>query len=141
ANGRTVKAWLVQANTALFSPQDVPLGYGYPAQCLISFDESIADSPEVIAGLAQRMFAFKGTKPDQWGERQVAGVVTDQVYCEGRRQRLPESFTGGPVVYAVDVLVEFARLPEKRLDRPYIYCKAIPGDTGGAYMVDYPRDA
>jgi hypothetical protein len=137
-NGETVKAWLVQANNALFQPQEASPGFGLPAQFLISFDESAADSPEVMQGLAKRMTALKGKKPSDPAERKVAKLVTDETYRPGCRDRLPESFTGGPVVYAVHVVVEPARLPAKRIDRPYIYCKAIPGDSGWVFMVDYP---
>jgi hypothetical protein len=140
ANGRTLKAYLVQANSTLFQRQDAPPGFGQPAQFLISFDESIAASPEAMLALARRMAGLKGKKPSDPDERKVARLVTDETYRPGSRARLPESFTGGPVVYAVHFVVEIARLPAKRLDRPYVYCKAIPGDTGWVFMVDYPPE-
>jgi hypothetical protein len=86
------------------------------------------------------MAALKGKKPSDPDERKVARLVSNEAYRPGCRDRLPESFTGGPVVYAVHLVVEIARLPAKRLDRPYVYCKAIPGDRRWVFMDDYPPE-
>jgi hypothetical protein len=140
ANGQTLKAWLVQANNALFQEQYASPGAGQPAQFLISFDESIAHSQEFMLGLARKMARLKGQKPTDPDERKVAKLVTNEAYRPGCRDRLPESFTGGPVVYAIHLVVEIVRLPARRLDRPYVYCKAMPGDSGWVFMTDYPPE-
>jgi hypothetical protein len=139
ANGRTLKAWLVQANTALFQPRDALPGFGHPAEFLISFDEAVAD--EELRALARRLAGLKGQRPSDPAERKLARMVTDETYRPGARRRLPRSFTGGPVVYDVHLVVEIARLPARRLDRPFVYCKAFPGDTGWVFMTDYPPEA
>ncbi len=142
ANGRTLRAWLVQANNALFQvhTQATP-GFGYPAQFLISFDESIGDSPEMMQGLARRVGRLKGQRPKDPDERKVAKMVTNETYRPGKRERLPDSFTAGREVYAVHFVVEMARLPARCLDRPYVFCKAKPAESGMVFMIDYPEGA
>jgi hypothetical protein len=51
---------------------------------------------------------------------------------------LPASVAGKLAVYTVSLRVPWKKLPEKKLTRPYIWCKVLEGETDNVRMTDYP---
>jgi hypothetical protein len=131
--GRVLFAALVQANNMLFEPGDDDL----PAQFLITFDPKLQQRPRELLTMAERVFDLKNTEPKGPDLQLVARTVTDEKYRPDSRDKLPVSFTGGPVVYSVHIMVHRALLKNGILQKKYIVCKALPGDSGPTLMVPY----
>ena len=127
AHGVSVVGWVVQANTELFGPG----GGDAPAQLLLSFD---APDGEGLEGLAAEAGRLKFEAPATDAERAVADVVRVEAYRPGVWRRLPGEFTGGPVVYAVDVMVERRLLPGGLLTGRRLPGRAGPGGSGRVYL-------
>ena len=116
SQGEHTTGWLVQANTALFEKGVVDM----PALVLISPDRETLDDEEFLAGLAGRVMDLKGVNPgdcDDDDEAFVAALLSDETYVEGKRDRLPKSFTEGRKVYLAHLFVYRDHLPGQRLGR------------------------
>ena len=122
---------LVQANRALFRPGLLDL----PCQVLFSFDRTIGY--DFLSRLAERMGALKDTTPSDPDLAAVAAMVTDETAVRYRRVKLPESFTGGPTVYAADLVVLRRYLEKGCLTHRGLPCFAEPGDTGGIELMPW----
>jgi hypothetical protein len=127
--GRPVRAWIVQANGALFQPGAVDL----PALVLVSFEPG---SDARVEALARRMYGLKTEPSADDDERAVARLVRNEAYRPESRRLLPASFTGGLEVYAAHVLVRRRFLPGRRLSEAFLTCRALPGDKGEVVMCD-----
>ena len=127
AEGSRVVGWLVQANRLLFQPGNASA----PALLLISFD-----SPDGVGleRLAAEVARLKSEQPTTKIEKAVAALVRDETYRPEVRVKLPEEFTGGTEVYAVNVWIEREFLPEGFLTQRRILCRATPGRTGPVLM-------
>lgn len=124
--GETLFAPIVQANNELFLPGKRDL----PAQVLICFEP---DGPPLR--LAARAGELKEREPANAQEEVVAGFVRDEIARWGKREQLPLEFSEGLTVYAVAVSIVRDHLPERRLTRRFICCRAIPGDEGDVVMI------
>jgi|GEM_PF-3003629 len=112
--GEHTWGWLVQANNDLFKKGDMDL----PALIIISPDEETNDDEEFMTELADDIMTLKGEDPeelDDSGEAKVAKLMADETYIEGRRDKLPKSFTDGKTVYLVHFYVFRDDLPGKKL--------------------------
>ena len=82
-----------------------------------------------MTDLADSIQGLKGQDPDEVddeGEAKVAGLMADETYIEGRRDKLPKSFTDGKKVYLVHVYVFREHLRSKRLGNdPRLPCAII----------------
>jgi hypothetical protein len=65
----------------------------------------------------------------------VAEIVRNETPRWGRRDRLPDSFTGGLNVYAVPVTVVRAHLSGRALQRKFIFVRGMPGIEGDVVMI------
>lgn len=121
ANGDPVIGWLVQANNNLFEAGN----QDYPALVLISPDPKSADDEEYMTELAEDIMAIKGVDCDDEDEEFVSSLVTDERYIEGKRTKLPKSFTDRPNIYLCHVYIFRDDLPKKRLTQNYVCCSII----------------
>ena len=113
--------WLVQANNKLFEDGDMDL----PALVLISPDSETARDEEFMTDLADRIMDLKGTDPDDAGDKaeaRVAELMADEMYVEGKRDRLPKGFASGRKVYLAHIFVYRDLLPGKKLRGRRIPC-------------------
>jgi hypothetical protein len=128
--GKTVVGWIVQAKE--FDNADAPI------QVLITF-EDLANDREVLERLARRLLSVMQEGGADEIEKKVAALMTNLGHVPDLRVRLPEEFTGGPVVYSYRVTVQREHLKNGRLTEPFIECRAIPGDEGPVFMVPYSQ--
>jgi hypothetical protein len=127
AEGQPTFGWLVQANQKLFEPGVIDL----PALVLISPDERTLRDETFLNELAERIFDLKGTPPDECASKDeafVAELMMDETYVEGKRDKLPKSFTQGRPVYLAHIFVYRDDLPGKRIGRRRIACSVIWDD-------------
>ena len=128
--GDKTHGWLVQANDELFKKDD---GEDHPALIVISPDEETNNDEEFLTELIEAITDLKGEDPeecDDKGEAKVARLMADETYIEGRRDKLPKSFTKGKEVYLVHIYVFRAHLPGKRLGlKPKLPCAIIWDDA------------
>ena len=126
--GEHTHGWLVQANDELFKKGDADL----PALIIISPDAETNDDEEFMTELADDIVNLKGQDPEEVvdaGEAKVAKLMADETYIEGRRGKLPKSFTDGKTVYLVHFSVFRDHLPGKKLsDSPKVPCAIIWDD-------------
>lgn len=130
-NGRLVRGWIVQANSALFQPGPVDL----PAVVLFSFEDVPDDR---LAELARRLFRLKTEPPADVVESGLSWLVRDETYRPKFRHRLPDGFTGGTEAHVAHVVVRRALLPDRRLAGRSIYCRAEPGSESEVLMCEPP---
>jgi hypothetical protein len=129
--GRTLFAPIVQANNLLFEWGKDDL----PAQVLICFEP---DSPQLrrqLLDIASTVATLKTQEPATADAEFVAEIVRNETPRWGRRDRLPDSFTGGLNVYAVPVTVIRAHLPGRALQRKFIFVRGMPGIEGDVVMI------
>jgi hypothetical protein len=117
---------MVQANARLFRPGRLDL----PALVVFTEDPVHERDTDYLVGLSRRIGALKGTEPDDADLLAVSRMVTDERAVMHRRRALPESFTGGPVVYLADLLIERRCLEEGYLTEPVVPALIEPGDKG-----------
>jgi hypothetical protein len=113
--------WVVQANTALYSPG----GLDRPAQILVAFDARGDEPDPAVAEVARRAAALKGEQPTDPTEVEVARLVNDEDYRPFQRFLLPREFTGGREVYSMHVWVQRAKLPGGVLRHPFVRCLVL----------------
>jgi hypothetical protein len=125
-HGEATVGWLVQANSNLFEDGNLD----YPALVLISPDPDVADDEPFMTRLAERIMGLKGADCDDDDEAFVSGLVTDETYREGRRDKLPKSLTKGKAVYLGHIWVCRDHLPGKKLTQPFVPCTVIWDEPG-----------
>jgi hypothetical protein len=125
--GEPTVGWLVQANTKLFGDGWMDL----PALVLISPDPDTAADEDLMTDLADQIMELKGVDPgdcDTDADAKVAGWMSDETYVEGRRDKLPRSFTGGKEVYLAHIFVYRDHLPKGRIVGRKVPCAVIWDD-------------
>src|SRR6266540_4125245 len=98
--GELTHGWLVQANDGLFEDGFMDL----PGLVVVSPDRETNDDEDFMTELADQIMELKGEDPDECddkGEAKIAKWMADETYVEGRRDKLPKSFTDGKTVYLV----------------------------------------
>lgn len=126
-DGDHTTAWLVQANNKLFEDGIMD----QPGLVLISPDKATSQDEELMTDLAERIMDLKGEDPDDLddkAERKIAELMLDETYIEGRRDKLPKSFTQGKEVYLAHIYIYRDHLPGKKLKRRRIPCAVIWDD-------------
>jgi hypothetical protein len=115
-NGEKTHGWLVQANNALFEDGNMDL----PALVVMSPDPETNDDEEFMTDLAERIMELKSESGGVVGrtkiERAVSRLMSDEMYVEGKRDKLPDEFTDDRDVYLVHIYVYRDHLPAKRLE-------------------------
>jgi hypothetical protein len=108
--GSIVWGALVQANLLLFEPGPED----HPAMAVYSSDSLFEDDPDRLVAIARRLFALKGTTPEDPGERRLAEMITDEME-RGMGWAVPKSCTGGREVRSTTFMVFRRHLPGKVL--------------------------
>jgi len=134
-HGSPTVGWIVQANDNLFQDGSMP---SYPALVLVSPDKQTARDEEFMTELAERIRDLKGEECEDEEEQLVSRWVTDERYREGKRDRLPESFTQGREVYLAHIIIRRDHLPEGKLTQPCVHCQLI-WDEPGTLVVSIPE--
>jgi len=128
ARGEQTHGWLVQANVALFEDGMMD----QPALVVISPDETTNDDEEFMTDLSERIMELKSETGGIIGktkaERAVSKLMSDETYIEGKKDKLPEEFTGGREVYLVHIYVYRDHLPDRRLEGRKIPCVVVWDD-------------
>lgn len=125
-NGEPAIGWLVQANNALYESGNLD----YPAVILVSPDEDTANDEEYMTELAEDIMDLKGVDCDDDDEEFVSGLVTNEAYVQGKRDKLPKAFCGRKNVYLAHVYVYRDHLPKKRLTQKYVNCQIVWDEPG-----------
>ena len=105
---------------------------------LISFDPA-ADGVDLMTDLAQAVGLGDaegwGKQERDWADR----LMSDEQWQACRRRRLPDAMTGGPVVYACDLVIEPLMLPGHYVGEhaPLLLCLAEPGHEGCILHMPY----
>src|SRR5262249_39608173 len=131
--GVPVTAALVQANNRLFEPGREPL----PATTLFTFDKHIPDRDAWLDQMARRVFRLKTEEPQNDDEAEVAQLTGEGRARMYRRVELPSSFTGGPTVYAADLIICPWFLRDGCLRDRLLPCVAEPGEEGAFEHLPY----
>ena len=131
--GKPVIAYVVQANSALFSSGKQPL----PCLVLITFQEDIARDYRYMVDLARQMFALKGTEPLTADARLVASFATNETAVLDQRRTLPVSFTDGSTIYCADLWIDPTYLRHGFLTERHLFCVAETGESGGILLAPF----
>jgi hypothetical protein len=130
-NGVPVTAYVVQAHEGLLKPGGGPL----PCLVLFSFQQEVESDSEYMRYLAERLFSYKGTAPDDAASRHLASLVTDEQPIPYRRRRLPHAFTDGSTIYCADLWVKRTYLKGGYIRGTTLPCLAEPGEVGGLELI------
>ncbi len=125
-HGEPALGWIVQANNALFESGVLD----QPALILVSPDEDTANDEEFMTELAEEIMDLKGVDCDDDDEEFVSGLVTNEAYVQGKRDKLPKAFAGRPNVYLAHVYIYRDHLPKKRLSQKYVNCLIVWDEPG-----------
>jgi hypothetical protein len=103
SRGVQLTAIRAQANQMLYKPGTQRA----PGLVLITFDTNIVNRDSFLMDLAERVYDLKELRPRNDDERDVADIVhaSERAGMLYRRRRLPTGFTGGPTVYAADLII------------------------------------
>lgn len=127
-NGTRLPLAIVQANQDLYQPGDS----GRFAFGLLSFEPPYCQDVAALSDLAVRAGQLKGTLSTNPAEQAVSVMVSHEMGLLNRRRPLPREFTGGPLVWYVDIWLHRPFLPNEELiygDRA-LTCVAEPGPDG-----------
>jgi hypothetical protein len=125
--GDHTTGWLVQANTKLFKDGIMDEA----GVVVISPDRETALDRHYMMDLAERVFNLKGHDPDDCADEDdayVAALMADEAYVEGKKDLLPEGFTGGRKVYLAHIMIYRDHLPGKKLSGKRVPCSVVWGD-------------
>jgi hypothetical protein len=145
--GETVLCWIVMAHADLYRRPKLE-AYGGPlfndtaggnAQVVFSLEKP-ADLRRQLERIAGRLPTFQALPGEGEDERIIASVMKSH-HPYFRPLRIPDRVTDGLATYTVSVAVFINLLPDYRLQWPYVYCKVVLGEEGGAFMVEYPDEA
>jgi hypothetical protein len=133
--GRDVLAWVVMANDQLYVPSD-STGHSY-AQVVFALQDDSPRLREQLQEIAESLPSFQVEDKESKDERIIASVLRSHVpYPDPLR--IPDRVTGGLEAYTVSLQVHWNLLPERHLSLPYVYCRVIVGEKGGAVHVANP---
>lgn len=119
--GKTVNAWIVQANDALYQKRDDDR----PALVLFSLPGQNPASDPVVQALAQKIFDLRSTARTPL-ERSVAEIALDERFIDAKSGQLPFEFTAGKTVYWIHIRVCRRQLPGGYLRVPYVQLSVAP---------------
>jgi hypothetical protein len=137
--GKIVKAWVVFANDNLYRKN--PPTHWWNALFVCTF-EQLPDLDQTLEEWAEAIRRFKVKDPNSHEEDAIAAVLRTQIGYP-HPIRIPKRITGQVKGYFISFPVLCNLLPERKLTRPYVYCKFYKGqqrDDGECRMVPYPRD-
>ncbi|MEQ8789796.1 MAG: tetratricopeptide repeat protein [Pirellulaceae bacterium] len=126
--GERLTLAIVQANHELYEPGDEDrFAFG-----ILTFDPPLRDDPQALSEMAAWLYSYKGglyTNPD---ENEAATIVSHEMGTPNRRRPLPRSFTGGPLVWYVDLFIHrpFLRNGQLTQGERLHPCIAEPGPDG-----------
>jgi hypothetical protein len=125
AGGVPVTAVLVQANFQMYEPGDED----HPGAVVFTPDPTVP--PEVLEVVAEIIASVKGTRPADPGLAVLAEQVTNEVYVQYRRTRVPARLASGEEVYLADIDLhrDYLRGGVVR-SRCRLACVAEPGEYG-----------
>lgn len=132
--GKVARAWIVQANDALYS-----LGTDdRPGLFLISFPEENGVRDVDCASLAKQMFALRTLQNPTPLQKRIAAIALNETYQAEAQGLLPREATHGKDVFWFQMMVSRDFLPGGVLKHPYIQVKAMRrGNVVMAEMIDY----
>jgi hypothetical protein len=87
--------------------------------------------------LAHRVMALKETTQTDLDLRFVAKLTTDERAVHWRRRRVPISMTGGPTVYAADLVLQRSFLRSGYITEDVFPCIAEPGEIGMLELIPW----
>ncbi|MCE9527350.1 MAG: hypothetical protein K8R36_14990 [Planctomycetales bacterium] len=132
--GKPVRAWIVVAHDDLYKPRDSD-DHRY-AQVIYTF-EQLPSPDKTLNEIAGRLINYRAGEGSSQDEKTIARVMESHMpYFDPLR--LPASVAGKFAVYTVSLRVPWKKLPEKKLTRPYIWCKVLEGERDNVRMTDYP---
>jgi hypothetical protein len=126
-HGSPTIGWIVQANDNLYQDGQMP---SYPAFVLISPDKETASHEEFMTNLAGEIMELKGEECEDEDEQRISKLVTDEKYGEGKRDRLPQSFTEGREVYLAHIIIFRDHLPKQKLTESFVHCQVVWNEPG-----------
>jgi hypothetical protein len=132
ANGVVLPAYVIQANSDIWKPGPSPQ---LPALVLTSFDPRVMNDKKYMMGLVKQLVNYKGTAQNHPELAYVAAITTDERAVNDRRRVLPPAMTGGPEVFALDILLQRSRLDGGYLGTNTLTILAEPGPLGCADLI------
>lgn len=108
--GEICWGWLVQANEALFSPEDKP----YPADVIYSRSLQIDANPNLLGEVARSLYGLKHTQGTNEDVRRFVDIITNEVE-RTFDLKIPQLTSGPPDMYFTSFLFDPRHLPENRL--------------------------
>jgi hypothetical protein len=134
SRGKPVLAWIVMAHNDLYEQRDTD-EYRM-AQVIYTFHQ--LPSPEKTLGeIARKLPAYRAG-PDATEEERRVSLVMETEIPDVDPARVPESIAGELPVYAVSLRVPWRKLPDRKLTKPYVWCKVLEGESDNVRMTAYP---
>lgn len=137
-SGMVTRAWIVQANDALYQKGH----FNRPALLIASLPGKTGASNQEMQAMAEHMFRLRETKPRSEAEKKVQGIVLDEGFVENLGGRLPMEFTGGKSVHWFHLRIDRRSLPGGVLELPYVQIRALEEPKSGeltCIMVPYSQ--
>ncbi|MFI0446908.1 hypothetical protein [Actinomadura sp. 6N118] len=109
--GRVVWGGLVQANTLLFGKGR----HDSPAEILYSPDPMLDDRPDLLAEVAQRLFALKGSRQADAELQTISDTLANELEDAPHApvpRSMPRSMAGSLPLFTTTVLVSRRHLPD-----------------------------
>ncbi len=129
-NGRIVWGFIIQANDYLFKP-----GRGnYPAAAVFSTNSYFNDRLYLLSEIAEKLYSLKGKTDANIELTRFAEIITgerDVLY----NLPIPESLTGGKVVYYTTIMVHRKHLPVNWLVSSWLPLLVHPTKTKAAIIL------
>jgi hypothetical protein len=130
-------AYVVFANKALYQRNTGDENYSY-AQVVYCTDRDVPNLRNELAGIGERLKAFKLENPDDIEERFIDSVLKTEVPLM-RSVKLPPRIAGGLTAYTYSVLVHWDSFVKNKLTDPYFQIKVMPGENEcHIYLVPEP---
>ena len=127
-NGVSLRAWIVQAHDALYSPG----GDDRPSLLILSLPGERQASDEKLAKLAEWMFKLRAATRPRGAEATVQKLCLDERFRPGFQTLLPREFTGGSEVHCVHMEIRRYYLSAGGvLKKPYVRVAALRTNNPG----------
>jgi hypothetical protein len=136
--GTLIKAWVVFANDNLYKKNDPNNWWNALFVCTL---EDIPNLDETLEEWAEAIRHFKPADTTIHEESAIAAVLRTEIGYPDP-VRIPRRITGHRKGYFISFAVHCGLLPQRRLTKPYVFCKFYKGkdrDDGHARMVAYPE--
>lgn len=131
-NGQPVLAVLVMANSEFLSDNKIPMA---PALTLVTFDPPSLRLLQEMREISSELFKLYKFDPYMVitlpkHQQEVAELIKNDRYVEGRRNQVPLEMTGGLVLYMVDTMLERKRIPPHAGHTRALACMVTGTDQG-----------